>query len=120
MKIRNGFVSNSSSSSFVIIMTKVQHNDWLDTLNIYEKQVVSELDITEKKLADIDIVVLMGSEGNYSFYEDISLDMTEEDEALTEYEFCDKYDIRHMDTGEFWSKAEEKLPDDIISTSFDF
>jgi len=43
MKIRSGFVSNSSSSSFVIIFTKDAHIKALEQLTAYQKAVVEEL-----------------------------------------------------------------------------
>jgi hypothetical protein len=69
MKIRNGFVSNSSSSSFVIIIPKEVADKVKETLTPYEKVVVDHIGSTEKKFGSTDIVVHQWQSGNYSSFE---------------------------------------------------
>ena len=57
MKIRSGFVSNSSSSSFVIVCKEEDHKQVLKTLHPYYKQWISQLTPAKQKFAGIDILV---------------------------------------------------------------
>jgi hypothetical protein len=120
MKIRNGFVSNSSSSSFTVIMSPEQEKTWKEQLNVYEKQVVDEgVYRDEKEFNGQKVVVYSGYTGNYDCFDDMSLDLIPEDEELTEEELSDKYDCEFY-VSEFWYSAEEKLPDGALQLSVDF
>ena len=50
MKIRNGFVSNSSSSSFLLMTTLENHNKTLEKLSKYEKAVMQQIINTRRFL----------------------------------------------------------------------
>jgi len=55
MKTRNGFVSNSSSSSFVLIVKKEVHEKTMKQLEPYEKAVMNAL-ISESKIFGQDVI----------------------------------------------------------------
>ena len=59
MKLRQGFVSNSSSSSFVLIATKEAWEKGLENLTDFEKDILEQLeeDISEKKVLGKDCIV---------------------------------------------------------------
>ena len=125
MKIRNGFVSNSSSSSFTVIMSPEQEKTWKEQLNVYEKQVV-EYDedyqgVTreEKDFNGQSVIIYSGYTGNADCFEDMSLNLIPEDEELTEEELDEKYDCEFY-VSEFWYSAEGKLPDGVLRLSVDF
>ena len=58
MKERNGFVSNSSSSSFIAIMTKVAFDKALEEAHPYIKAVINAMGTEEGKFAGIDVVTM--------------------------------------------------------------
>lgn len=69
MKIRSGFVSNSSSSSFVIVAPKAAVDKVLGGLkNDYERAVVKHIMKKEKFLGQ-SICVFSGATGNYDSWE---------------------------------------------------
>jgi hypothetical protein len=121
MKIRTGFVSNSSSSSFTIVMTEKQEKEWLDNLNVYEKQLIDEsyLGCEYQTLDDQKVAVYGGSTGNYSFYEEFTPDNIEEDEELDDEEIADKYGFDEFSAWAIWESAEGKLPKNIVCSNVD-
>jgi len=122
MKIRNGFVSNSSSSSFTVVMTPEQEKTWKEQLNVYEKQVVEHdegVERDEKVFNGQKVVVYSGYTGNYDCFDGMSLDLIPEDEELSEEELDEKYGGEFY-ASEFWYSAEEKLPDGVLQLSVDF
>jgi len=62
MKIRNGFVSNSSSSSFVIVTDKETFEDVLNTFSETERDFLREIfyDTEEMKLDGKEYITLFG------------------------------------------------------------
>ena len=93
MKIRNGFVSNSSSSSFVIILTKDQYTELLKTIDDYQKKVLDALGHEEAKVCGQDAIIFQGMQGNYSSFEDLFMDDYDDDaEMLTDEDDDDDAD----------------------------
>jgi len=56
MKVRNGFVSNSSASSFVVLTTKANHDRVMEKLDDYHKAVVNAVS-SEVRAFFMDMVV---------------------------------------------------------------
>jgi hypothetical protein len=57
MKIRTGFVSNSSSSSYILIIKKDEYDKFYNSLSKLEKHILDNLKLGDSKLGDIDIKV---------------------------------------------------------------
>jgi hypothetical protein len=103
MKIRSGFVSNSSSSSFLMIVLKKDHEEVMAQLTQFERKVVEYLS-KEFKAFGLNLVKFskMNSEDDNSLsyfpiseFEDL---MTEEEKKNDEskYEAVDKYEYLLM------------------------
>jgi len=56
MKIRNGFVSNSSTSSFVITTTKDNHEKIMEAIHPYERACIKALGFSYGNLMGTEIV----------------------------------------------------------------
>lgn len=106
MKIRQGFVSNSSSSSFVILMTEDQYKELHEKVDVNQKALMEELK-TEVKAFGLDLIQMAGCEGNYSIFEEMEI----ADDELEEDEFEEKYGYE-MYASEAWYNI--SWPKDII------
>ena len=85
MKVRQGFVSNSSSSSFVVFLKKEDYKEVYNRLSNLEKELVNYLKPTNKKAFGLDIVCISGVSGNCDSFEEFSTNIeltNEEQEAL--------------------------------------
>lgn len=99
MKIRIGFVSNSSSSSFVLIVKKELHDKVFKTLDKYEKYVIEEVshEATVLGLPAIEIGDMTDMSGYSYTFED--LDDEYEDEERSPYEAFGSYQSKVMELG---------------------
>lgn len=66
MKLRLGFVTNSSSTSFVIMIKKESYEKAFKEADEFTQQVLNKLGYNSDKAFGIDVVKLTGVEGNYS------------------------------------------------------
>ncbi|MEK6832800.1 MAG: hypothetical protein AABY32_02040 [Nanoarchaeota archaeon] len=110
MKIRNGFVSNSSSSSFVIMTSLENHKKALGQMDEYSRKVMEKL-VEKSKLFGRDIVSVSdmhlndGESWNFRDF-DYSLDGEYEEPEGGDYDDCDEED--DDDNDEESSKKEKK------------
>ena len=113
MKTRSGFVSNSSSSSFVYILLKDQYEELLKNVDEYQKAVLKELGHEEKQIFGQEAIVISGMNGNNSSFEYMNIDVYSD---LTDEEFREKYEYER-----YASEAFENIPwpKGTFSTFFD-
>ena len=91
MKIRQGFVSNSSSSLFVIVVPKNDFNEFFNELKDYEKELVNYR-LKWKKFNQEDVAVLSGWQDNsgsndleyFEFSDNLSEDSEDYDKNIRE------------------------------------
>lgn len=89
MKSRQGFVSNSSTSSFILITTKENFDKCYNELNDVEKKIVDFV-TDEAKFLDTDCRTIEYIQGNYSTFEYDDPELTSEDfeKIEEEYDYC--------------------------------
>lgn len=115
MKTRNGFVSNSSTSSFIITTTKDNYDKALNALHPYVKAVVECVGPSFEKLMGIDVVSLGVSQGNVSTFEYVTPNF--DGDIPKEYEEKDYYGNAAYAA---WEAFVEKLgKTDVITNSVD-
>ena len=108
MKTRQGVVSNSSSSSFVLTIKKEHHDKVIETIHPFFKACIEALGIFEKKFNSDDIVQIgQLCVMDCSPWEYLSIEYDGEvPEGVDKYEALDKY----IQTGR------ELFGDDAIAT----
>jgi len=94
MKIRNSFVSNSSSSSFVLLIKESDYRDVFRNLSNLEKILINHLRPSNAEVFDNELTIIKGCIGNFSSYDDFPIEhnvlLTEDDKIELEKEWaCD-------------------------------
>lgn len=94
MKTRQGFVSNSSSSSFVLVVDKKTAEEVKKEISPYSKAVIDAMEPEEKEFNDIPVLIY----NTYRHYENSSFDglnIENEEELLKEANSLD-YEESYM------------------------
>jgi len=93
MKIRHGFVSNSSSSSFVVMMTKEHFDKAMDAIHPYSKACIEALGFSKGKFNE-DEVITIGSLSvqGYSAWDEIEIEYNEDKHGKVDEPDDLKYD----------------------------
>lgn len=69
MKIRQGFVSNSSSSSYVVVLGRAQYDEILRDMTGFERHVISSLEPVPQTFLEQEVVVISWMSGNCDSFE---------------------------------------------------
>ena len=114
MKIRNGFVSNSSSSSFVMLVTKEAHEKALKELTAYQKAVIDKITYEETLFGREAVSFSQWHSNGGSCWEYMELDVNEEliedGEDTDIWDIADKWKnlaIKYSAKGELFTHSED-------------
>jgi hypothetical protein len=99
MKIRNGFVSNSSSSSFVVIAPKNVVDTVMATLTPYEQAVAKFVQQEDKRFMGGTVSIFQGSTGNADSWEYNFKYESEEPEDASTWDAWDAFVTKLQETG---------------------
>jgi len=110
MKIRSNFVSNSSSSSFVIMTTKANHERALNVLHPFIRSVVIAMAPHNKKFNNEDVVLLGYMNLNDSSWDEY-LDV-EYDDEIPKNEYDNK--MSFSDAFDEYCKEIKKREDKVV------
>ena len=107
MKVRNGFVSNSSSTSYNILVDKEEYQKALDQAEDFVQDLIKKLtDSKPKKLCDVDLVEIDYVTGSQNSWYDWGVKDVLPAETVTKIE--EEYDGDWQDiVDEFLSKIPE-------------
>lgn len=86
MKTRLGFVSNSSSSSFFLVLKEEDYNKTYEKLTNLEREILNYLSPEKTKRFGENLITIAGMSGNYDSFEDFSPDSELTDEERETYE----------------------------------
>jgi len=86
VKIRNGFVSNSSTSSFIILLASKSFKEVIATMDELPQKIITNL-VTDEKVCGVDAKTLAYTSGNYDSIEFYDLDFELQKEIEKELGF---------------------------------
>jgi hypothetical protein len=115
MKIRNGFVSNSSSSSFVVVIPKEDYEKMMNEVDGFQKAVIEALGPKKDNVFGREAMIISGFHGNISSFEYMEPDFKDYYD-LDEEEFEDKYGYEPYPS-EAWYNV--TLPDSAFQHNVD-
>jgi len=119
MKIRTGFVSNSSSSSFVIVISKEVHDKILDEYNEIDRLMINHIldkpfPLSGKRFVSLNTIIGGDNGDNFEeIFDDIKEDLLEKaKETLPEWElddFVDEYGIHNYFVDNLFERYQKSI-----------
>lgn len=85
MKTRNGFVSNSSSSSYTLILKSDDFKAVTESIDALTRNILEHLQIKDDTFGDDAVKVISWMSGNYSSFENMDFDDKALNAAIKEY-----------------------------------